>query len=65
MALETVYEAGDTIKVDQWTIEVAAGHWLNARHGTVQAPTDDLLAQVPAGKKWTVCMTVQVVETDA
>jgi hypothetical protein len=47
------------------TLEVPAGHWISFRHGTPEAPVDDLLLQVPEGKKWTVTEVVDIVENDA
>jgi len=66
MELKTVLQpvAYVALSADQ-EIEVPAGHWIQYRHGTPEAPVDDLVAQVPAGKKWVVIMTVGIRETDA
>jgi hypothetical protein len=46
-------------------IEVPAGQWVHYRYGTPQNPTEALLTQVPAGKKWIVTMNVYIEELDA
>lgn len=47
------------------TIEILTEQWVNVRYGTPEAPIDDLLVQVPAGKKWTFTYTVYIEERDA
>ena len=57
-----------TAKVSQHgsqTVEIPAGQWIHYRYGTVQAPVDILLAQVPAGKKWKLTANVYIEKTDA
>ena len=46
-------------------VDVPAGHWLHYEYGTPELPVQVLIAQVPAGKKWKVTMSVYVEETDA
>jgi membrane-anchored protein YejM (alkaline phosphatase superfamily) len=46
-------------------MEVPAEHWLHYEYGTPEAPVQVLIAQVPAGKKWKVTMSVYIEETDA
>ena len=47
------------------TVEIPAGQWIHYRYGTVGAPVDILLTQVPAGKKWKLTANVYIEETDA
>jgi hypothetical protein len=47
------------------TIELAAGKHLWVYSGPIMNPATNLDAEVPAGKKWTVNVSVQVTETDA
>lgn len=45
--------------------EVAAGERVQIRHGPTEDPVTDLYEQCPAGKKWTVYVSIQMTETDA
>ncbi len=45
-------------------VDIPAGHWVNVRYGTPEAPVDDMLIQVPAGKTWTFTYTVYIEEKD-
>ena len=56
--------AKTTIKGSE-SVELPAGHWINYRYGTPEAPVDLLLAQVPAGKKWRLTANVYIEELDA
>ena len=46
-------------------VDVPAEHWLHYEYGTPEVPVQVLIAQVPAGKKWKVTMSVYIEETDA
>lgn len=46
-------------------VEIPAGQWIQYRYGTPESPTDILLAQVPAGKKWKLTANVYIEEVDA
>jgi hypothetical protein len=54
-----------TIKLGTEEIEASAERWLHYEYGTPEAPVQVLIAQVPAGKKWKVTMSVYIEETDA
>lgn len=46
-------------------VDVPSEHWLHYEYGVSEAPVQVLIAQVPAGKKWKVTMSVYIEETDA
>ena len=46
-------------------IDVVAGEGVRIQHGTLANPVTDLLAACPAGKVWSVLISVDIEETDA
>jgi len=64
MELAERLQAG-TAKSGSETVELSAEQWLRIQHGTLASPTTMLQVQVPAGKKWTANIFVDLLEQDA
>lgn len=54
----------DMLYGEETNLEIVAGEYLQVRHGESGSPTTLLEEMCPAGKLWTVTVSVSIDETD-
>lgn len=63
--LETKITPAQVKLVGHGSLSIAAGEFLQIRHGNPAAPVVDLQEQCPAGKNWVGTVDIYLTETDA